>query len=113
MVQIRQGVVKAAIYDATNATRQYRREVIQSARATGFTYITGLWVDTPVWLCLARNRYRTRFVPEEVIFRMHRHLRDAPPSLNEGFDRLICQSVIAQSRDNAIAIFLTTELDGL
>ena len=113
VVEIRQGVVKAVIYDATNAQRRHRREVIQSARATGFTHITGLWVDTPVWLCLARNRYRTRFVPEEVIFRMHRQLRHAPPKLNEGFDQLIRQSAITQSRDNAYSIFLTTELDGL
>jgi len=33
--------------------RRHRREVIALARATGFTHITGLWLDTPVWLCLA------------------------------------------------------------
>lgn len=78
-----------AIYDATNAVRRHRREVIALARATGFTQIIGLWVDTPVWLCLARNRRRQRQVPEDVIFRMHRQLKDAPPSLQEGLDRLI------------------------
>ena len=106
-------VVHAAIYDATNATRQHRREAIALARATGFTHIIGLWVDTPVWLCLARNRQRTRFVPEEVIFRMHHSLQDAPPTLNEGLDKLIRLSAIAQSRAIAIAIARITELDGL
>jgi predicted kinase len=77
-----------AIYDATNAQRRQRREVIASAREIGFTHITGIWVDTPVWLCLARNKKRQRQVPEEVIFRMHRQLRDAPPSLEEGLDDL-------------------------
>lgn len=111
--EISQKIVQAAIYDATNAQRRNRREAIAIARATGFTHITGLWVDTPVWLCLSRNRQRSRIVPEEVIFRMHRQLRDAPPSLNEGLDELIRLSAIAQSRDNAIAIALRTELDRL
>lgn len=81
--------IQEAIYDATNVQRRHRREVITVARATGFTQITGLWVDTPVWLCLARNRRRQRQVPEDVIFRMHRQLRDAPPTPQEGLDRLI------------------------
>lgn len=113
VMQISQGVVRAAIYDATNAQRRNRRDAIALARATGFTKIIGLWVDTPIELCLARNRRRTRQVPEEVIFRMHRCLRDAPPSLNEGFNELISYSAIGISRDNAIAIALTSELDRL
>ncbi|MBR8833626.1 MAG: AAA family ATPase [Stigonema ocellatum SAG 48.90 = DSM 106950] len=82
----------AAIYDATNAQRRHRREIICLGREMGFTDITGIWIDTPVWLCLARNKQRERRVPEDVIFRMHRQLRDAPPSLAEGLDRLYCLS---------------------
>ncbi|NWF60045.1 MAG: AAA family ATPase [Fischerella sp.] len=80
------------IYDATNAQRRHRREVITLARDIGFTHISGIWINTPVWLCLARNKRRERRVPEEVIFRMYRQLRDAPPSLEEGLDCLICFS---------------------
>jgi predicted kinase len=86
------------IYDATNAQRRHRREVITLARDIGFTHITGIWVKTPVWLCLARNRRRERQVPEDVIFRMYRQLRDAPPSLEEGLDCLICYSGIGEGR---------------
>ncbi|MEH2392268.1 MAG: AAA family ATPase [Nostoc sp.] len=75
--------------DATNAQRRHRRQVIALARNLGFTQITGIWVDTPVSLCLARNKRRSRQVPEEIILRMHRQLRDAPPSLEEGLDSLI------------------------
>ncbi|PPS39949.1 AAA family ATPase [Chroococcidiopsis sp. TS-821] len=89
ILQISQGIATEAIYDATNAQRRHRREVIALARSTGFNDITGLWIDTPVWLCLARNKRRERIVPEEVVLRMHRQLRDAPPTLAEGFDRLI------------------------
>ena len=87
--QISQQQVQEAIYDATNASRHQRREAIALARQSGFTHITGLWLDIPVWLCLARNRRRQRQVPDEVIFRMHRQLRDAPPTLADGLDYLI------------------------
>ncbi|QIR39465.1 AAA family ATPase [Tolypothrix sp. PCC 7910] len=80
---------KTVIYDATNAQRRQRRKVILLARGFGFTHITALWADTPVWLCLARNRKRDRQVPEAVIFKMHRQLRDAPPTLEEGLDSII------------------------
>jgi predicted kinase len=80
---------QGAIFDATNAQRQQRREILTLARDCGFTHITGLWVKTPVWLSLARNQQRSRQVPEAVILRMHRQLRDAPPSLSEGLDCLI------------------------
>lgn len=87
--QISHQYATEVIYDATNAQRRHRREVIALARSSGFTYITGLWLDTPVWQCLARNKKRPRFVPESVIFRMHRQLRDAPPSLDEDLNCLI------------------------
>ncbi len=93
-----------AIYDATNAQRRNRREVIATARSLGFTHITGIWVDTPVWLCLARNKKRLNPVPEEIIFRMHRQLRDAPPSLEEGLDELICFAVAREYGNCAYAV---------
>ncbi|MUL35077.1 AAA family ATPase [Gloeocapsopsis dulcis] len=89
VLQISQGTATEAIYDATNAQRRHRREVITLARASGFNYITGVWVDAPIWLCLARNKRRDRIVPEEVVLRMHRQLRDAPPTLTEDLDCLI------------------------
>ncbi|ACC84375.1 AAA family ATPase [Nostoc punctiforme] len=89
--QFQQAISKTntAIFDATNAQRRHRREVIAVARNLGFRQITAIWVDTPVWLCLAWNKKRSRQVPEEIILRMHRQLRDAPPSLEEGLDGLI------------------------
>lgn len=77
------------IYDATNAQRRHRREVIATARKAGFIHITGVWLDLPLSLSLERNQQRTRTVPAEVILQMHRQLTDAPPSLQEELDRLI------------------------
>ncbi|ARV59920.1 AAA family ATPase [Nostocales cyanobacterium HT-58-2] len=100
--QLQQAVAadRTAIYDATNAQRRHRREVIALAREFGFTHITGVWVRTPIWLCLARNKKRERKVPEDVIFRMYRQLRDAPPSLEEGLDHLIYYSPEAHEYGN-------------
>ena len=87
--QIQQGKMREAIYDATNARRRNRRQAIALIRSLGFSPITGFWLDLPLSVCLERNRRRSRQVPEEVIYRMHRQLTDAPPRLEDGFDRLV------------------------
>lgn len=88
-------IVRAeAIYDATNAVRCHRQEAIGLGKATGFSRITGLWLDMPLSLCLDRNRQRDRQVPEEAIVQMHRQLTETPPTLADGFDRLIHWSAI-------------------
>ncbi|MGL5081517.1 MAG: AAA family ATPase [Microcoleaceae cyanobacterium] len=89
--QLQQSVlqVPGAIYDATNVQRRQRREVITCARTLGFRRIIGVWLNTPLDLCLERNQQRDRQVPEEIIFRMHRQLIGALPSLAEDFDSLV------------------------
>lgn len=78
-----------AIYDATNAVRRDRCRAIALARAYGFTEIIGIWLNAPLEICLQRNQQRDRQVPDAVILRMHRCLAGAPPSVNDGCDRLI------------------------
>jgi predicted kinase len=87
--QISAGMVQAAIYDATNVVRKQRREAIALAHSSGFNYITGLWLNPPLWVCLERNEKRDRQVPPPIILDMHRSLIGAPPALEEGMDRLI------------------------
>ncbi|WP_318727983.1 AAA family ATPase [Roseofilum sp. Guam] len=77
------------IYDATNAKRANRHDVIQLGRQLGFSSITGIWIRTRLQECLARNRSRDRQVPEEVILTMYRQLWGTPPSLGEGMNHLI------------------------
>lgn len=89
VAEIAQGRAESALYDATNARRRNRRQVIALARYSGFTQVAGLWLDTPLELCLERNRQRSRHVPEPVIQRMHRQLLGAPPTVAEGLDCLI------------------------
>lgn len=78
-----------AIYDATNVRRRQRRAAIAMVRASGFQHITGIWLDTPLSVCLQRNCQRDRQVPEAVIQRMHRQLQGAPPNSRDGLDALI------------------------
>lgn len=87
--EIQQGRIGGTIYDATNVRRRDRRRFLLRIRSLGFTHLTGIWVDTPLALCLERNQNRSRQVPPAVILRMHRQLTDTPPTLQEGFDRLI------------------------
>ena len=89
--QMRQAVEQSAmaIYDATNAVRRNRREAIALAREVGFSHLIGVWLETPLSVCLDRNQRRERTVPEEVILQMHASLLNAPPTQEEGFDYLI------------------------
>lgn len=89
VVQIHQGTLQAAVYDATNAQRRQRRRVITAAHQAGFTEVVGLWLDTPLGVCLERNRQRQRQVPVEIIDTMARQLQGAPPHVQEGLDLLI------------------------
>lgn len=86
---IQRGDTFDVIYDATNVRRRSRREAIALGREVGFNCITGVWVDTPLDLCLQRNRSRDRQVPEDVILRMSCQLHDAPPGYDEGFHLLV------------------------
>jgi predicted kinase len=86
---IYRGDLEGVIYDATNARRRHRREAIAAARAAGFDTITLVWFDIPLTLALARNRSRSRQVPEAVMATMHRQIQGAPPSLLEGVEAVI------------------------
>jgi predicted kinase len=86
---IRLGEAAFALYDATNVVRRDRRCVLACVRELGFQQITGVWLNTPLEVCLARNRARDRQVPEAVMLRMARRLEGAPPSLSEALDHLV------------------------
>jgi len=71
----------------TLTQRRSRRELIGVLKALG--YRVEVWVfDVDEATCLARNQVRKEPVPAEVIARMGRRLRDAPPSMAEGMDAL-------------------------
>jgi predicted kinase len=87
--QVHRGTLAGVIYDATNTRRRHRRQAIDTAKTLGFNTITLVWFDLPLAVCLGRNRERSRQVPPEVLVKMHRQLRGAPPSEGEKVDRVL------------------------
>ncbi len=85
---IAEGTASGVIYDATNVRHRHRREFIQVAKGLGYQPLIGVWIDTPLAVCLERNLARSRQVPPEVIEKMHRQLTAAPPTMAEGLDGL-------------------------
>ncbi|QQE65496.1 hypothetical protein GFS31_21840 [Leptolyngbya sp. BL0902] len=86
---ITQGHLAGILYDATNARRRHRRSALVAARQMGFNPLVLVWIDVPLSVALARNRQRSRQVPDDVIAAMHRSLQGAPPALADGADQVI------------------------
>ncbi|WP_055075483.1 AAA family ATPase [Pseudanabaena sp. 'Roaring Creek'] len=80
---------QSVIYDATNYKREYRKDIISLAKENGFKPITGIWLNVPLWICLSRNEMRDRVVPDDIVVDMYRTLSYTPPTLSEGFDRIL------------------------
>ena len=68
--------------DATSLTRKDRKFFLKIAKLYGCR-AEALFFDTPLDVCLQRNRNRARVVPEDVIRTMAGKL--APPATTEGF----------------------------
>lgn len=73
------------LIDATNLTRRERRPYIKLAELNDCA-AECIFFDTPVAVCLSRNRSRGRVVPSEVIEEMARRL--SVPQMDEGFARI-------------------------
>lgn len=74
-------------FDATNVKIGDRRKLLNKFKNK--CELIGVVFDTPVETCKLRNSKRRRKVPEYVIDRMYSQFKCNPPSLYEGFDRLI------------------------
>jgi predicted kinase len=71
--------------DATSLTRKDRKFFLKIAKQHG-CLAEAIFFDTPLDVCLERNRNRQRVVPEDVIRTMATKL--APPTEAEGFSRV-------------------------
>ena len=71
--------------DATNLSRKERKNWIKFARLAGCE-IEALYFETPLEICLERNRGRERRVPEDVIREMAQKL--TAPQIEEGFSKV-------------------------
>lgn len=85
---LRQRVAAGAevtVIDATSLTVRERRQWIRLAELLD-ARVEAVFFDTPLDVCLQRNRERARVVPEDAIRTMARRM--TPPQLEEGFDRV-------------------------
>ena len=75
----------ATIVDATFLTARERRAWVRFAASLGCS-AEAVFFDTPTKTCKARNKARSRVVPDDVMIRFAARL--TPPSLKEGFTQV-------------------------
>lgn len=73
------------VIDNTNINSRHRQPIIERARTAGYGDIQ-LWIiDTPLDVCLERNRARSRNVPDDIVENYHKALHGSgKPDKREG-----------------------------
>jgi predicted kinase len=77
--------------DATNITPEERSPYIGIGKSYGCE-LEAVFFDVPIEVCRERNARRLRVVPEEALSKMASRL--VPPSVEEGFDRIVAISEV-------------------
>jgi predicted kinase len=77
--------------DATNITPEERSPYIGIGKSYGCE-LEAVFFDVPIEVCRERNARRLRVVPEEALAKMASRL--VPPSVGEGFDRIVAISEV-------------------
>lgn len=90
-----------AIYDATNARRRQRRQMLAKLLHPRAAWL-GWYLQTPLAQCKAWNQARDRQVPDWVIERMAQALRDGPPAVGDGLVGLCRVSPAAGDRPSGM-----------
>ncbi|MBD2292405.1 WYL domain-containing protein [Anabaena sphaerica FACHB-251] len=77
----------SVIYDATNAKRVWRLDLLQKLNLAVSTPVLwmGWYLQTPIEICKHWNQQRSRQVPDVIIDKMSASLQDFPPIAAEGF----------------------------
>lgn len=73
------------IYDATNAKRSWRMDLLQKLKFIDNLDIIGLHLQTPLEICKQWNQKRQRQVPEFIVESYYQALKQFPPIPAEGF----------------------------
>ena len=77
---------KNIILDSTHFKKEYRAKIIKNfVKCSEFS---AYYFNYPFTLIYSRNKYRARRVPFEVLAAMYEHLKNAPPTLAEGFKNI-------------------------
>lgn len=97
IIEKRLDLARLTVADATNLKREDRKPVIKIARR--FKFNTAAMVfNIPLEVCLARNRARTRVVPEDALRAQYDLLINTLRTIKqEGFDYVYVLGETAQS----------------
>ena len=100
LAQIREAIQSghSVIYDATNAKKEWRLSLLKQIADENGQWI-GWHLETPLELCKAWNKKRTRQVPERVIEELFRALQENPPHESEGFIAINSVNLMAENFD--------------
>ena len=74
---------KNIILDSTHFKKEYRAKIIKNF--SNYSDISAYYFNYPFALIYSRNKHRARRVPFEVLAAMYEHLKNAPPTLAEGY----------------------------
>ena len=77
------------VLDMTYSRQRDRLDAIAYCREHGATEVVAYWFSTPLSVAMRRNAGRDRVVPERALFAMAHRLQLTPPTLDEGYDRII------------------------
>lgn len=73
------------IIDNTNANPKHRKQILDRAKQFEYGDVQLWLMDTPLNVCIARNKGRDRIVGEDIVANMHNTLsRSGRPSREEG-----------------------------
>ena len=74
---------KNIILDSTHFKKEYRAKIIKNFAK--YSEFSAYFFNYPFSVIYKRNKERARRVPFEVLAAMYEHLKNAPPTLAEGF----------------------------
>ena len=74
---------KNIILDSTHFKKEYRAKIIKNFAK--YSEFSAYYFNYPFALIYSRNKHRARRVPFEILAAMYEHLKNAPPTLAEGF----------------------------
>ena len=88
--RVRQGLAgKGVVLDMTYSRKKDRLQAVRFCRDNGAREVVAYWFSTPLSVAKARNAGRSRSVPEPALYAMASRLQHNPPSLEEGYDRIV------------------------
>ena len=74
---------KNIILDSTHFKKEYRAKIIKNFAK--YSEFSAYYFNYPFTLIYSRNKHRARRVPFKVLAAMYKELKNAPPTLAEGF----------------------------